>query len=795
MRKVYLAKGLVMMTLGIIVASCSKSEFYTQQAKVDEFTDNFQTILMNGQEVDPNQTWSTASTIPVQVAVDLDYGEEYTVYFFTTPPLLNDSISYIGCGKVKSGETTTVNVTTPNGAMTIYAALYDKDSHAICKPFTLNGLNSKVEFSNKETTSSNVRGRANTTGNRWSVEVKSMPDLSAYTTGTTAINSSNNTANSSIRKFSIPEGKSWSNNIPLLQSGSDVSLYVEGTFNIEDDQKVNGGCAIVVGSTGVINVKRNETLSTNANNNTGTTGMIYVMPGGIIQGNGTLEFSNGTETYSYNAGEITVKKININGGTLYNAGTLGKSKNNPQTELEGPGGTPEQPSLLVNMGQAYFTEVSGAGMAIYNACNIYVSGNLALGNSSKMDDGSYIECGSLSLNGSNNGGIVLYMGNAAYMKCNGNLSVNNFGVWGPTSNNGGSINRAIFKINYCNYCNYTSGDASTFLLDNVELILPWFYPTGVDWGYDGSSANIAYDLGYLDANTWPLNVNYNAKLLLYGWYNGYACRLINGDNYDFQQVYVRTVVVNPYYQYDVYEWVPVWKEGYSLTSFDDDSRATCIYGTSPSYSVKKDKSDNCGVDFTKESDDTPSPNYIYYAFEDLGTTDDFDFNDVVIRVSTPDADGMSTVELVAAGGTLAATVTYGTDDEKRDLGGDVHDEFGVTSRTMVNTGYGSFYEFVNLGTIEVGEDADLTNLPLGINVSGNGSQIVRVTESVENNGKAPLVIVTSGYPSGGNAGKWFWPTERTMISTAYTDFGNWGANANDYKDWYLNYTEDKVYQW
>ncbi|MBQ5532706.1 MAG: hypothetical protein IIU04_04090, partial [Bacteroidales bacterium] len=63
------------------------------------------------------------------------------------------------------------------------------------------------------------------------------------------------------------------------------------------------------------------------------------------------------------------------------------------------------------------------GMAIHNACNIYVTGDLALGNSSRMDNGSYIECGTLHLNGSNNGNIVLYMGNAAYMNCRGAVSV------------------------------------------------------------------------------------------------------------------------------------------------------------------------------------------------------------------------------------------------------------------------------------------------------------------------------------------------------------------------------------
>ena len=57
------------------------------------------------------------------------------------------------------------------------------------------------------------------------------------------------------------------------------------------------------------------------------------------------------------------------------------------------------------------------------------------------------------------------------------------------------------------------------------------------------------------------------------------------------------------------------------------------------------------------------------------------------------------------------------------------------------------------------------------------------------------MIAVSGYSSGENAGKWFWPLERTNISSAYTQFGEWGANASTNKDWYKNFTDGKVYKW
>jgi hypothetical protein len=185
--------------------------------------------------------------------------------------------------------------------------------------------------------------------------------------------------------------------------------------------------------------------------------------------------------------------------------------------------------------------------------------------------------------------------------------------------------------------------------------------------------------------------------------------------------------------------------------------------------------------------------YYYYAFEDLGTTDDFDFNDVIIRVSAP-VDNVSTVQLVAAGGTLATTVLY---NEQVFNATEVHELFGTTPSNsgMVNTGNGPEKKFVTLGTVTLTANDDPADLPFGISAQGTNGQLTKVTHSVENIGKAPLVIVVAGYPDGDNAGRWFWPTERTMISDAYTDFGAWGANASSYQNWYTNYDSNKVYQW
>lgn len=75
--------------------------------------------------------------------------------------------------------------------------------------------------------------------------------------------------------------------------------------------------------------------------------------------------------------------------------------------------------------------------------------------------------------------------------------------------------------------------------------------------------------------------------------------------------------------------------------------------------------------------------------EDLGDTDDFDFNDVVFDVkflyrweNNVNAN-VAEITLIAAGGTLPLSICYGDQEVE------VHEKFGVNTNVMVNTGVGA----------------------------------------------------------------------------------------------------------
>ena len=148
---------------------------------MEEFSKSFKALVMGGKTTDPNQDWSTVGTIPVEVSVDMGDNNEYSVYIYHTPPVLDKEATYIGMAKMMSGETKTINVAKPSKAGLLYAACYDNGNHAICKIFVARASGCKVSFTGNTPTSAGTR--AVSSGNRWSVPAYNKPDVSRYTTG------------------------------------------------------------------------------------------------------------------------------------------------------------------------------------------------------------------------------------------------------------------------------------------------------------------------------------------------------------------------------------------------------------------------------------------------------------------------------------------------------------------------------------------------------------------------------------------------------------------------------------
>ena len=185
---------------------------------------------------------------------------------------------------------------------------------------------------------------------------------------------------------------------------------------------------------------------------------------------------------------------------------------------------------------------------------------------------------------------------------------------------------------------------------------------------------------------------------------------------------------------------------------------------------------------------TKDPVEYVYAVEDLGSTCDFDFNDIVFSVSHVNGQEHANVKLLAAGGTLPAYICFNNYSSK-----EVHQMFGVDTKEMVNTKKGITKESMKAAkafTVTVGKEWS----HMAFTEKGNGFKVkvkkndktIEVQTPGANSDAAPQMLIL---PS-----KWLWPTERTSINDAYPSFGLWGANYTN-TEWVNEVVNENVINW
>ena len=168
------------------------------------------------------------------------------------------------------------------------------------------------------------------------------------------------------------------------------------------------------------------------------------------------------------------------------------------------------------------------------------------------------------------------------------------------------------------------------------------------------------------------------------------------------------------------------------------------------------------------------------ACEDLGNTDDIDFNDVVFSVSHTAGETTAKVTPLAAGGVLPSNIYHGGNNL-----GEIHN---LINGAQPNAN--GQYSMLNTGskgtpgsaiTINVPADYSVTNHGFTVKVKDQNESIVLESAEI---GTAPQMLVLPG--------EWAWPTERTPIDTAFPMFVNWSKAANTAIDWYKSPVEGKV---
>ena len=180
-------------------------------------------------------------------------------------------------------------------------------------------------------------------------------------------------------------------------------------------------------------------------------------------------------------------------------------------------------------------------------------------------------------------------------------------------------------------------------------------------------------------------------------------------------------------------------------------------------------------------DPEQTPQWII-ACEDLGSTEDYDFNDIVFGVTHKTGETTATITPMAAGGVYKAEIYY-----YDQLIGEIHELLGHTVKEdgkypMINTG-GTTDNGKTVQTINVPSDFTISEGMGGFNIkvtipqegeeaTGLGGQAVRIWGTTK--GNAPQMFMLEG--------TWKWPKEKQNIENAYPNFANWNSN-HQYYDW------------
>lgn len=722
--------------LCITAVSCKKESGSTPE---QEFKDNFLALVMGGKEVDTSQDWSTSTGLSVKISVDFGNTTEYRVYILPTPALYDASATYLGMARMKSGESKTITISRPAHNALLYAACFDSEGHAVCKAFSAKAGGSEVVFSGRQPEARMDAQQSIGGGSeRWSVPVMQMPDLSEYTTGSFIEVTSLEGEPEGDDRLHLSISNDYTGYLPSLGIRGNMAVYVSGTWTLSFNQRLANGNVLVVGSGGKVIIPEGMTLSATPSAK-GTTGQIYVLPGGEITGEGTLEYNTGSDTYNYNEGIISCNEIRIKGCGLYNSYILGNEVETT-TSVTCAANDDGKRGVLINRGGAWLKQITGDNLSLQNATYLNVVNELTLSESSRLDDGSYTKCTSLVLNGSEEGNRVIYMGNGATIDTP-DITTDNFGVWGPTGDN--FFANALLKVDNCNGCVTTEGQAGTYLLDHVELILP-------------ETFSVDYDIDNLTDN----------NRLFYCWLNACEGRLINENNYHWELVGNKDALV--------------WNDAISANGSGDDARQTCTYSTSASFNTNY---------LSKTIMAEPEPNGVFYAFETLeGSLKDYDYNDVVLRISVPVDNGgdiyTSNVLVMCVGNSLKTHIVYNGND----LGGEVHSVMGVASDKPANISSINRV-FSKLGEISFPDgNARIDQLRFSVRTEdANGN--VRTQET----GETPLYFVINGSTDR----RWFWPTEGINLGVAYPQFSTWASNMHTALNWYAgnNAAAGKVVTW
>lgn len=454
--------------------------------------------------------------------------------------------------------------------------------------------------------------------------------------------------------------------------------------------------------------------------------------------------------YLYNAGEIKAKIVESNGGAIsrvYNDNT-GTIETTEKIFIGGGG----DGGYWINKGKIITPSLKVDTKAIQNDGKLTVADNLTLDNKANFYNTNSVEV---------TGKTSITQGPGVYWINEGHYTT---GTMYLSANNSTSFNKCqlIVKQNF-------DINTATFNVDGYVVANSMKMTNALVEMISGSTFNVLGKTSLISQGS--------------GIRQGFSC--LRGDDYALVKL---NQVVKDQNHRDIIGFYGNIKYAindiFSEVSMDSGTYPNIYYDNNASgvdyeaVIIKTPSLDTCNPGWEDDEVDIPSDKVAEYtyAFEDMTTeAGDFDYNDVVLRVSAP-KDGKITVTLVAAGASRNLKIGYnlGSGVSGSLFGGnEVHNILGQTEGSLINTGAGS---------TATPKSEDIT-VPTNFSLTANGDIFIIDDKGIEvhvREFQQTAVPYGLRIPSG-----WKYPSERSSIVKAYPPFEEWAKDQNKNMNWYL----------
>ncbi len=739
-------KGVALLGVAILTVSCSHDAWFqtndATQRDAEEYASNFKNIVMGGQNVDSRQTWNTAVT----TQINLTSAKTGTLKIYTADPGRGSAVAALYTGSVSKGEKKSITVARPQDATTLYATVLDANGYMIDN-IAFDASESEVTAAFYTTPAEARQAKAARRAIKSVFNFPQDADASKFLDDVPA---------GVLPYDQVQQWGGYGTGVSYIENRSE-EVNIWGAW---DGSKNSGGILYVKGNCDFTNCKfyvaqnteiflvRGATLTLGTQGSTDLQGgcNIYIAEGATLKTADGLELVGNNGLHFYNHGTIEAGKLQINNASvLYNTATI---------TVNGELSTENSNSVIVNDGTITATRLHTAGSShVQNNGTMFINGNTDI----DSNDNTWVN--------------------------NGHYTTENFIF---TAGSSDVINNCYLTVKNLFEIAIRDGEDEGFRMDsNAGVVTKFFKMNGPSYIRMGAQSVFEVTETATMIITKPDYGIYGPQTGDYAVFH--AKKIVSGasENQGFVANYFQKLIV----AYDESHF----PQGYS--DKDAQQQANGEVGNQPYYFIGEgaivDKtefidysvtSSNCNPGFNGAGGNKEElKQYTYFAFEDLGTSDDFDFNDVVVRVSTPDENNVSTVELCAIGGTLLQKVFC----DNVQIGNEVHEygSFGDNTKKFVKM------PLAVLGTVNVPQGKSPADLNINIQVTRSSGEIVTVGGPKA--GETPFRVIVSG----NDEGKWFWAKERTNISDAYTLFGKWGADMDSNPDWYKSPVKGQVIEW